>query len=267
MKKIYVPFTSVSVDPEIQRMSDILANGGGYVGDDGSLYNDREAAVMNQDSLAKAKAIPKTVVSIDEGIRRMGDEEENFSIDEDGSIISGSIVPKCCVSGVRPVSQLISKMRYGTCLWEKRFIRKMNEFHFEQKFEGWGKRAIDMTRQSENRILVSWTKEDGEEKKVMIDEHEWNCFISYLFNEIEIDLWSPDGSFKINKIYLPDGRPYREVPVLDGGEWSVRIIGEGRNHEYKGTNRVPEKWEDFINYINKVEDAIDLADPGDSISI
>ena len=36
--KRHVPFTSVSVDSEIQRMRDILANGG-YVDDDGSLYN------------------------------------------------------------------------------------------------------------------------------------------------------------------------------------------------------------------------------------
>ena len=61
--KRHVPFTSVSVDPEIQRMRDILANGG-YVDDDGSLYNDREAAAMNQDSGVKAKAVPKTVVSL-----------------------------------------------------------------------------------------------------------------------------------------------------------------------------------------------------------
>lgn len=109
--------------------------------------------------------VPFTSVSIDPDIQRMGDEEEHFSIAEDGSIISNPIMPKCCVSGAHSVSQLISKMRYGTCLWEKRFIRKMNEFHFEQKFEGWGKRAIDMTRQSEDRILISWTKEDGAEKK------------------------------------------------------------------------------------------------------
>ena len=61
--KRHVPFTSVSVDPEIQRMRDILANGG-YVDDDGSLYNDREAAAMNRDSGVKAKAVPKTVVSL-----------------------------------------------------------------------------------------------------------------------------------------------------------------------------------------------------------
>ena len=57
--KRHVPFTSVSVDPEIQRMRDILANGG-YVDDDGSLYNDREAAAMNMDFGVKAKAVPKT---------------------------------------------------------------------------------------------------------------------------------------------------------------------------------------------------------------
>ncbi len=264
--KRHVPFTSVSVDQEIQRMRDILANGE-CIDVDGYPYSDREVAAMNQDSGVNAKVVPKTVVSTDARNQRMGDAEEDFSIDEDGSINSGQIVPKCCVSGVGSVSQLISQMRCGTRLWEKRFIRKMNEFHFEQKFEGWGKRAIDMTRISENRILVSWTKEDGAEKKVAINEFEWNCFISYLFNEIEIDLWSPSGSFINNKIYLPDGRPYREVPTLDGGDWSVRIIGEGRNHEFKGTNRVPEKWKAFINYVNKVEDAIDLADSGDNISI
>ena len=101
--KRHVPFTSVSVDPEIQRMRDILANGG-YVDDDGSLYNDREAAAMNQDSGVKAKAVPKTVVSIEAGIQRMEGTEDNLSIDEDGSIISGPIVPKCCVSGARSVS-------------------------------------------------------------------------------------------------------------------------------------------------------------------
>lgn len=68
--KRHVLFTNVSIDPEIQRMRDIPANGG-YVGDDGSIYNDREAAAMNQNSGVKAKAIPKTVVSIDEGIQRI----------------------------------------------------------------------------------------------------------------------------------------------------------------------------------------------------
>lgn len=215
------------------------------------------------------KYVPFTSVSVDLETQEKGngDSEEKLSINEDGCIISDQIVPKCCGSGARSVSQLLSEMRYGTCLWGKRFIRKMNEFHFEQTFEGWGKRAIDMTRQSDNKILISWRKEDGAEKKVAINEYGWNCFISYLFNEIEIDLWNQVQSFRSKKIYLPDGRPYREVPTLDGGEWSIRIIGEGRNHEYKGTNRVPEKWENFISYINKVEDAIDLADPGDSISI
>ena len=58
-----VPFTSVSVDPEIQRMRDILANGG-YMGSDGSLYNEHEASAMNRESGEKAKAVPKTVVSL-----------------------------------------------------------------------------------------------------------------------------------------------------------------------------------------------------------
>lgn len=265
MKK-YVPFTSVSVDPEIQRMRDILVNGG-YVDDDGSLYNDREAAAMNQDSGVKTKAVPKTVVSIDLEIESLRDEDGDISIDEDGNIVSKPAVPKCCVGGARTVRQLIEEMRYETCLWDKKYIRKMREFHFEQKFEGWGRRAIDMTRLSDNKILVCWTKEDKSEKKVVINEHEWNCFISYLFNEIEIDLWSPSGNYKTNKIYLPDGRPYREVPTLDGGEWSVSVVGEERNHEYKGTNRVPTRWDRFIAYINKIEDAIDLAEPGDNILV
>lgn len=264
--KRYVPFTSVSVDPEIQRMRDILVNGG-YMDSDGSFYNEHEASSLNQNFDVKAKAVPKTVVSVDTEIASLRNEEGDISIDEDGKIVSTPVVPKCCVGGARTVSQLIEEMRYGTCLWEKKYIRKMREFHFEQKFEDWGRRAIDMTRQSDNKILVCWTKEDETEKAVVINEHEWNCFINYLFNEIEIDLWSPSGTYKTNKIYLPDGRPYREIPALDGGEWSVRIVGEERNHEYRGTNRVPARWDTFIAYINKIEDAIDLAEPGDNISI
>ena len=65
MKKINVPFTRVSVDPEIQRMREILANGG-VMGRDGSLYSYREAEAMNQTSGNKAKAVPKTVVSIED---------------------------------------------------------------------------------------------------------------------------------------------------------------------------------------------------------
>ena len=38
----------------------------GYMGDDGSLCNEREAFVMDHDSGIKAKAIPKTVVSFSE---------------------------------------------------------------------------------------------------------------------------------------------------------------------------------------------------------
>lgn len=264
--KRHVPFTSVSVDPEIQRIRNILINGG-YMGPEGDLYNENEALAMNQNSGAKAKAVPKTVVSVDAEIASLRDKDGDISIDEEGNIVSTPIVPKCCVGGARTVSQLIEEMRYGTCLWEKKYIRKMKEFHFEQKFEGWGRRAIDMTRQSDNKILVCWTKEDETEKAVVISEHEWNCFISYLFNEIEIDLWNPSGTYETNKIYLPDGRPYREIPALDGGEWSLRVVGEERNHEYKGTNRVPARWDTFIAYINKIEDAIDLAEPGDNISL
>lgn len=86
--KRHVPFTSVSVDPEIQRMRDILANGG-YVDDDGSLYNDREAAEMNQDSGVKAKAIPKTVVSF---FDYKSDEKkiDDFYGDSEGVIVNSS---------------------------------------------------------------------------------------------------------------------------------------------------------------------------------
>lgn len=86
--KRHVPFTSVSVDPEIQRMRDILANGG-YVDDDGSLYNDSEAAEMNQDSGVKAKAIPKTVVSF---FDYKSDEKkiDDFYGDSEGVIVNSS---------------------------------------------------------------------------------------------------------------------------------------------------------------------------------
>ena len=56
--KRHVPFTSVSVDPEIQRMRDILANGG-YVDDDGGLFNDSEAAEVNKGFWGKGKAKTK----------------------------------------------------------------------------------------------------------------------------------------------------------------------------------------------------------------
>lgn len=86
--KRHVPFTSVSVDPEIQRMRDILANGG-YVDDDGSLYNDREAAAMNQDSGVKVKAVPKTVVSF---FDYKSDEKkiDDFYGDSEGVIVNSS---------------------------------------------------------------------------------------------------------------------------------------------------------------------------------
>ena len=86
--KRHVPFTRVSVDPEIQRMRDILANGG-YVDDDGSLYNDREAAAMNMDSGVKAKAVPKTVVSF---FDYKSDEKKIgvFYGDSEGPIVNSS---------------------------------------------------------------------------------------------------------------------------------------------------------------------------------
>ena len=86
--KRHVLFTSVSVDPEIQRMRDILANGG-YIDDDGSLYNDREAAAMNQDSGVKVKAVPKTVVSF---FDYKSDEKkiDDFYGDSEGVIVNSS---------------------------------------------------------------------------------------------------------------------------------------------------------------------------------
>lgn len=86
--KRHVPFTRVSVDPEIQRMRDILAKGG-YVDDDGSLYNDREAAAMNMDSGVKAKAVPKTVVSF---FDYKSDEKKIgiFYGDSEGPIVNSS---------------------------------------------------------------------------------------------------------------------------------------------------------------------------------
>ena len=53
----------------------------------------------------------------------------NITIGEDGTI-SRPVVPKCCVAGTRSVSQLIEEMRYGTCLWEKKYIRKMEGVSF-----------------------------------------------------------------------------------------------------------------------------------------
>lgn len=87
--KIHVPFTSVSVDPEIQRMRDILTNGG-YMSDDGSLYNEYEASSMNQISGTKAKAVPQTVVSFSEYVVT----ENKYTLSDrniDVSIVNNSI--------------------------------------------------------------------------------------------------------------------------------------------------------------------------------
>ena len=86
--KIHVPFTSVSVDPEIQRMRDILTNGG-YMSDDGSLYNEYEASSMNQNCGTKAKAVPQTVVSFSEYVVT----ENKFTLSDrniDVSIVNNS---------------------------------------------------------------------------------------------------------------------------------------------------------------------------------
>lgn len=83
-----VPFTSVSVDPEIQRMRDILANGG-YMGSDGSLYNEHEASAMNRESGEKAKAVPKTVVSLNK-LETTEAPKKLFDGDFETSIVNSS---------------------------------------------------------------------------------------------------------------------------------------------------------------------------------
>ena len=123
MKAKYVPITRVSVDPEIQRMRDMLTSTDDLVIDaDGTIS--RAGSVQESNPDTKAKTVPKAIVSVPDSGRSVqdlikemrGEEEstENSEVEDVASenISTGktSIVPKGIVSATS-VSDLINEMR------------------------------------------------------------------------------------------------------------------------------------------------------------
>ena len=122
-KTMYVPFTSVSVDPEIQRMRDMLISGEDLVIDsDGTIGRASES--VRDEMGGKAKTVPKAIVSVPEKggtsvqelINEMrGEANEDDAAPEMDTMDSPkkgktSVVPKGVLS-TRSVSELIDKMR------------------------------------------------------------------------------------------------------------------------------------------------------------
>ena len=133
MKKKNVPFTSVSVDPEIQRMRDMLTSGENLViDDDGTIGRAGDPQFEDVSNGTKAKTVPKAIVSIPENgssvrdlINEMRGEEgtshkDEFSVATEDDVRpqaqdtskKTSVVPKGIVS-TRSVSDLINEMRGG----------------------------------------------------------------------------------------------------------------------------------------------------------
>lgn len=121
-KTMYVPFTSVSVDSEIQRMRDMLTSGENLViDDDGTIGRAGDPQFEDTGSGTKAKTVPKAIVSVPENggsvqdlINEMrGDaaktEEHEAEIPAPKKT---GVVPKGIVS-TRSVSDLINEMRGG----------------------------------------------------------------------------------------------------------------------------------------------------------
>lgn len=133
MKKIYVPLTSVSVDPEIQRMREMLTSGDNLViDDDGTIGKAGDSQFEDASNGTKAKTVPKAIVSVPENGRSVSDlindmrngdgtgsandvatEPENTaeSTVQEVSKKPGA-VPKGILSA-RSVSDLINEMRDG----------------------------------------------------------------------------------------------------------------------------------------------------------
>lgn len=124
-KTMYVPFTSVSVDPEIQRMRDMLTSGENLViDDDGTIGRAGDPQFEDTGSGTKAKTAPKAIVSVPENGGSVQDlinemrgetdmnEERNTEedVDENPAPKKTGVVPKGIVS-TRSVSDLINEMR------------------------------------------------------------------------------------------------------------------------------------------------------------
>lgn len=129
MKKIYVPFTSVSVDPEIQRMRDMFTSGENLViDDDGTIGRAGDPQFEDAGNGTKAKTVPKAIVSIPENggsVRDFINEIRGEDAEEDGAepeataepeaannMKKPGAVPKSILS-TRSVSDLINEMRGG----------------------------------------------------------------------------------------------------------------------------------------------------------
>ncbi len=127
-KTMYVPFTSVSVDPEIQRMRDMLTSGEDLVIDsDGTIGRASESSHDDMGGSTKAKTVPKAIVSVPEQggtsvqdlINEMRGEYNEASEDPEQESMDSynqvktSVVPKGIVS-TRSVSELIDEMRGET---------------------------------------------------------------------------------------------------------------------------------------------------------
>ena len=121
-----VPFTSVSVDPEIQRMRDMLTSGDNLViDDDGTIGRAGDPQFEDTVNGTKAKTVPKTIVSVLENNRSVRDLINDMrNGDDTGSaddVVEYPIqetfkkpgaVPKSILS-TRSVSDLINEMRGG----------------------------------------------------------------------------------------------------------------------------------------------------------
>lgn len=121
MKAMYVPFTKVSIDSEIQRMRDMFTSSEDLeIDTDGTIS--RLGSTKDTAAEPKAKTVPKTIVSVsDEGrsvqdlIKEMRGEDETFNNPRNDNVLEGdsenktTIVPKGIVS--TSVSDLINEMR------------------------------------------------------------------------------------------------------------------------------------------------------------
>lgn len=129
MKKTnYVPFTSVSVDPEIQRMRDMLTSGENLmIDDDGTIGRADEPQFNENKNGTKAKTVPKAIVSFpksNDSVQSLIDEmrgetdtpeepEEKEDTSNDIKPKKTGVVPKSIVS-TKSVSDLINEMRGET---------------------------------------------------------------------------------------------------------------------------------------------------------
>lgn len=129
MKKMYVPSTSVSVDPEIERMRDMLTSGETLViYKDGTLGRAGDPQFEDAGNGTKAKTVPKAIVSISKNgssVRELINEIRGEDADEDRTEPEAvteheenriprkpSAVPKGILS-TRSVRDLINEMRGG----------------------------------------------------------------------------------------------------------------------------------------------------------